>query len=57
MDTSVRPIENNSITLLLLWHRGVTPEPPEGFEFIADENNKLLRDERGAYLLEISKEE
>lgn len=47
-----RPIDNNPITLLLLRHGNVTLEPPGGFTFIADENNKLLRDERGAYLLD-----
>jgi len=56
MNIITRPIDNNPITLLLLRHGSVVLEPPAGFTFIVDENNKLLRDERGAYLLDIKEE-
>lgn len=47
------PQDNNPITLLLM-RKGKSKviEPPAGSVFLADENNRLLRDERGAYLLE-----
>lgn len=52
-----RPIDNNPITLLLLRHgKNIIIEPPEGYVFLSDESEKLLRDERGAYLL-INKED
>jgi hypothetical protein len=47
-----RQIDNNPITQLLLKQGNTIIEPPDGFVFIADENQKLLRDERGAYLLD-----
>ena len=48
---------NNPITLLLMRKgKNAVIEPPAGYGFIADESNRLLRDERGAYLLE-NKEE
>ena len=51
------PQDNNPITLLLMRKgKNVVIEPPTGYGFIADESNRLLRDERGAYLLE-NKEE
>lgn len=52
-----RPKDNNPITLLLMRKgKNAVIEPPSGYGFITDENNRLLRDERGAYLLE-NKEE
>ena len=52
-----RPKDNNPITLLLMRKGKIAViEPPTGYAFIADENNRLLRDERGAYLIE-NKEE
>lgn len=51
------PQDNNPITLLLMRKgKNAVIEPPTGYGFIADESNRLLRDERGAYLLE-NKEE
>ena len=51
------PQDNNPITLLLMRKgKNAIIEPPTGYGFIADESNRLLRDERGAYLLE-NKEE
>lgn len=51
------PQDNNPITLLLMRKgKNAVIEPPTGYGFITDENNRLLRDERGAYLLE-NKEE
>ena len=51
------PQDNNPITLLLIRKgKNAVIEPPTGYGFIADESNRLLRDERGAYLLE-NKEE
>lgn len=51
------PQDNNPITLLLMRKgKNAVIEPPAGYGFIADESNRLLRDERGAYLLE-NKEE
>lgn len=48
-----RPLDNNPITLLLLQHgKGGIIEPPEGFIFLADEKQKILKDELGAYLIE-----
>lgn len=47
-----RQIDNNPITLLLLRHgKAVIVEPPEGYALLSEETGKLLRDERGAYLL------
>ena len=47
------PQDNNPITLLLMRKgKNAVIEPPTGYGFIADESNRLLRDERGAYLLE-----
>ncbi|MBQ7385052.1 MAG: hypothetical protein IJW04_00920 [Ruminococcus sp.] len=47
------PKDNNPITLLLMRKgKNAVIEPPAGYGFIADENNRLLRDERGAYLIE-----
>lgn len=46
------PKDNNPITLLLMRKgKNAVVEPPTGYAFIADENNRLLRDERGAYLI------
>ena len=48
-----RPIDNNPITQLLLRHgSGGEVEPPEGYALLVEESNKLLRDERGSYLIE-----
>ena len=41
---------------MLFQGKNAVIEPPAGYGFITDENNRLLRDERGAYLLE-NKEE
>ena len=47
------PKDNNPITLLLMRKgKNAVIEPPTGYGFITDENNKLLRDERGAYLID-----
>lgn len=47
------PKDNNPIALLLM-RKGKSKviEPPAGSAFLADENQRLLRDERGAYLIE-----
>ena len=51
------PQDNNPKTLLLMLKgKNAVIEPPTGYGFIADESNRLLRAERGAYLLE-NKEE
>lgn len=47
-----RPKDNNPITLLIMRIGKGTLEPPAGSAFLADENQRLLRDERGAYLIE-----
>ncbi len=47
------PKNNNPITLLLMRKgKSKAVDPPVGSVFLADENNRLLRDERGAYLIE-----
>lgn len=52
-----REVDNNPITLLLMRHgKNTVIEPPNGYVFITDETGKLLRDERGAYLLEIKED-
>ena len=47
-----RPKDNNPITLLIMRIGKGTLEPPTGSVFLTDENQRLLRDERGAYLIE-----
>lgn len=48
-----RPFDNNPITQLLLRRgRGEVIVPPDGYALLVEESNKLLRDERGAYLIE-----
>lgn len=48
-----RPIDNNPITLLMLRSgRGVVVTPPAGYEFLTDESNRILRDERRNYLID-----
>ena len=48
-----RPLDNNPITQLLLRRgSGTVIVPPDGYALLVEESNKLLRDERGAYLIE-----
>ena len=48
-----RPLDNNPITLLMLRSgKDVVVTPPDGFQLLTDEQQRLLRDERGAYLID-----
>jgi len=49
-----RPISDNNPISLLLRHarRGGQVVPPVGFQLLTDEQQRLLRDERGAYLID-----
>lgn len=47
-----RPKDNNPITLLLMRMGKGALVPPDGKVFLTDEKQRLLRDERGAYLIE-----
>lgn len=49
-----RPISDNNPISLLLRHdrRGGRVVPPVGFQLLTDEQQRLLRDERGAYLID-----
>lgn len=52
--TLTRPIsDNNPINLFLRYAcRGGEIEPPAGFQVLTDEKHQLLRDERGAHLID-----
>lgn len=46
-----RPLDNNPITLLMLRSgKGVVVTPPDGFQLLTDERNRILRDEQRNYL-------
>lgn len=49
-----RPISDNNPISLLLRHarRGGQIDPPAGYQLLTDEQLRLLRDERGAYLID-----
>lgn len=47
-----RPKDNNPITLLLMRMGKGELVPPTGTVFLTDEKQRLLRDERGAFLIE-----
>ncbi len=46
-----RPLDNNPITLLMLRSgKDVVVTPPDGFQLLTDERNRILRDEQRNYL-------
>ena len=46
-----RPLDNNPITLLMLRSgKGVVVTPPDGFQLLTDEHNRILRDEHNRIL-------
>lgn len=46
-----RPLDNNPITLLMLRSgKDVVVTPPDGFQLLTDEHNRILRDEQRNYL-------
>lgn len=51
--TLTRPVGSyNPISLLLRRSKGGTITPPANYQFLTDEKARLLRDERGAYLID-----
>lgn len=52
--TLTRPVSDNNPISVLLRHarRGGEIEPSANFQLLTDEKQRLLRDERGAYLID-----
>ena len=57
MDIAVqiqRPLDRNPITLLMLRSGAdVTVTPPEGYQLLADERGRLIKDEQRSFLIDI----